>query len=618
MIWPGILLAYMAWTAASYGWSCWPYATLRHAVRELPILALGLAAMLTCRSSERWVALARVFVVAALIQAACVSGIAICTAVARDWTLRQAFYRFPVFYPNKNFGCSIYIAGAAMALGLFLRRRALQSPEEDGSESRGRGELLRLSALLAALGLFIFVLLIADSLAGYLAAAVCAAGYLWCYLPRRVRRAVAVCVPAVGTAALLLIISVSNLRNPLLERAMAPRSTVGLRLLYWGAGANAFAARPIAGWGAGTYPAVYPRTKLPLASKMRVAADFRPEHPHGEPVRVAVDLGLIGLGLYVLLMVLTFTESYRVLQRQGRDVRVLGFAIWAGSLAFFTQSVVGKAPMSWTFAASASSSWWQRDGDTTPVDPARVVTPGRLLAFGLTVVLVSWFWWSWGVGGYRSMVAFRHVEAAHNAMRTYPQQDSRFIGMLRRNLEEARPRCLWPPSVLYMDLVVGTYMARKGEYADAATYLEQHVHRWAPDMLKTPLVLARCYLRTGRTEAATEMAVRYVRKNPYKLDGYGAGALAAISPALAASMLEEHVIVRNDMADREKVLLLFELYAFTGEGGRARALAMAMQQTGLDAGRRVREAAAELRERGDNESANLLRHVLPEFFPGPQ
>ncbi|MCK4283296.1 MAG: hypothetical protein KAX44_03180, partial [Candidatus Brocadiae bacterium] len=68
-VFPALVGGYALWAALSYLWSAWPYATRSYVIRELPFYFLCLVAMLTCAKEQRWLALARVFVIAAFIQA---------------------------------------------------------------------------------------------------------------------------------------------------------------------------------------------------------------------------------------------------------------------------------------------------------------------------------------------------------------------------------------------------------------------------------------------------------------------------------------------------------------------------------------------------------------------
>ena len=601
-----LLGAFALWSAASYFWSVWPYGTRAGVVRDLPFWLLAVAASLVFRSERRWLTLARVFLAAALVQAAVASIAVAHLAHVNHLPFTTAFYQDPVFYQNKNYSCAILLTAIYIAVGLAVRR------------ARAGGWWPAAAGGLAAVALLGFLFAVAGALAGWVALAVSAPAYALCLLP--VKRKGLIVAAAAGLAVLVLLgaLSVGSVRQGAVKWATDPRGTANLRVSDWSAGLSAFAARPVAGWGVSTWPCVFPRFAPPMASRMPQTATTRPEHPHNEFVRVAANLGIVGLLLYAGLLAVVFGASFRALMKRPLETRLVGCALWAGALAFLVQTLFGNETMGWCFSANywlllgvlASAAWW-REGE----GPSARMTAGGLVVLALAAAVVAWGWWSWGVGSYRSMVNHRMAEEANQWLGAHPEQPAAKLATLQDALELARPRSLQPATMLYYDYVVGGTMARLGQWEQAARYLEDNVERWAPGMLQSDLWLAVCYANTGQLGPARDHALRYVAENPYKLDGYTR--LADLDPAQAASLLEGELYEREGVGDPDKVMTLLQFYAELGAWDRARALVQEAARANHVEPATIVQALAELLVQGGRpEALPALRAAFPGMLPG--
>ncbi len=527
------------------------------------------------------------------------------------WSMTRAFLENPLFFQNKNFSCALMLTSGYVAVGLALREALVR-----------RRAALGVAAGLVAVGLLGFVFVAAGALAGWVALGISAPAYALCVLPVRRRGLVVAAAGAVGVVACLVVLLIAPLRERVRDWALNPTGTAGVRVLSWEAGAVAFADRPLEGWGGGTWAAVFPRFQPPLASLLPQTATTRAEHPHNEFVRAASDTGIIGMALYAAVLVCAFAAGYRSLRDRPIGTRLVGFALWAGALSFFVQTLFGKAPAGWSFAANywmllgvlAGTAWWQEE--TSPAPPRRMPGWGWAV-LGVVAAALAYGWWNWGVGSYDSMVALRRTEEANQWIASHLDKRAEGLAKLQEALEEARPRSLQAPAVMYYDYVVGGTLVALGQWQAGAQYLQEHVDRYAPGFQKTDLMLAACFAREGNVEEAAARAERYVRTNPYKAEGYDY--LARYDPALAASLLHGQLYGREGFDDPQKVLGLLELYALRGDWAQVGTVVQdASRAAGLIPDGVVRMLADRLREQGRRQALDGLAAHFPSAFATPQ
>jgi len=491
--------------------------------------------------------------------------------------LRRSFRTNPLFYGNVNFSVGILITAAYLmiAFGVLSIARFLHpvkdrdegtSGEASAPAARRMGQAdtaLLIAGLLAAVAVLGFVFVIAGSLAGKVALAASGYAFLVCVLPLRRRLAFFAAPVALGLATAALVLAVPSWREAAWQRATREGSTTHMRVIYSWACSDMFVEKPLRGWGAGTFPAVYPAHRPPLASKLRYTRWMRPTSPHNEYVRVLCELGVIGALFYVGALVFAFATSYRALQDRPFRMRMIGYALWSGTLAFAVQATFSKAPMSWTTASSfwlllgvlASASHWL--GRPAPAredrGPLRLSLDG-VAALAVMACLVGWGWWQWGVGSYKSMTTLRLAGVAQQQINT-PGIRWHWHGKLREKLELLRPRCLWPTQVTYHDYTLGWFLANRGHWPEGARLLGD-IQGYAPEFLKTRMLLAQCYAGMGSMARARRDGTTYILLNPYDPDGYER--LARFDAPTAARLIEQHLA--SDPEDVRMNVVLARLY----------------------------------------------------------
>jgi len=615
-----LLAAFAGWSMLSYAWSPWRYGTLRVVVRNLPYWLLAATAMLALGREERWVTYAKVFAAAAVLQALLQTALTLGQAVAAEqpfsWRLIQMrFLKYPAFYGNKNFGCAIMITGAYVVVALLTREMLREDREERPPDRR------LMAAGGVGLAAFAFLLVASESLAALLALAVTAPTYVLCLL--RVRWKYILPAGAILLALLggTVLVFSGTTQDRLMDWLMARESTRHLRVMYWTGAAKMYAERPMTGWGLGTFPAVYPSFEPAAASGLKFTRDVQNTHPHNEFIGVAAELGLPGFILYCAVLGYAFTVSYLVLSGKALREQLVGYALWCGALAFVVQGLFGKAPMSWSFATNfwmllgllASAHWWSR---RTPGPTEEGVKLGDFQWLGLAVVagLALWGWWSWGVGGYRSMVSLREAHEVRTWMRQNRERDSEKFPLFSRKVREVRPRCLWPTETLILDYLTGEYYLHHGQWEAGMYPIMERVFAYAPDMLKTRLFAARVLRHMGSGGPAHQQALDYVRRNPYELDGYVE--LAATDLPQAVELLASHLERVDRYGDLEKVRELITFYLAMDRPEEARALVETVRRrTGVEAAEVLVPLAESLRGNARyRQRLEKLRDAFPDVL----
>jgi O-antigen ligase len=642
-VFPLLLAAYAGWSALSYTWSAWPYATRAVVVRDMPFLILAAAAYFACDSRQRWLTVAKVFAVSAVAQAAL--QLIVTTGVARadprkmSWkVLRGSFQKQPVFYSNKNFGCATVVTAAVIVAALVARQviaLARCRKNEEGQEASGRDSagafwpVAGIAAGVLCLCLLVLTLLLAKSLAGYLAGLAALVLFGFCvWVPPYARKILvaAACTYALAGAVML---GVAPLRQWAWDWAMSPRSTGHLRVIYWTGTVRMYLERPIAGWGVETFPALYPSYQTELHSRMRATRNVRTTHPHNEYLRVATELGAVGFVLFVGMISLALVYSYRALSETDLEFRLVAAALWAGLGAHCVQAAFSRAPAQYSFALGfwlltgllAAAHRGLRDGDmdATPLHdaPPSPVDP-TLTAAALVCALLAagWLWVDWGIGSYRSMVHLRVADSQRKALSQRGSGDAA-LEEFRKTVEKARRHCIMPGQILYFDYVVGWRLADLERWEEASRYLEEHVQPYSPDMLRTNSLLGRCAANMGYMADAFRYDERQIERQPYRIEGYVE--LAGINPAEGARRLHRHLLETRDYADLPKLRELISMYLQAGSNqGAVRVVQEACaEDPTLTAAKVVQPLARSLQEAGQTEKLAALRAVFPQATGGP-
>jgi len=100
-------------------------------------------------------------------------------------------------------------------------------------------------------------------------------------------------------------------------------SSIGLRMMMWSDALKIFQLHPLLGAGTGAYQ---------LEAKRINPEDVSP-HPHNSYLYIVANYGLLGIGLYGWLFVVTLKRSWRARgQLSGHSVLAFLFVILIGSL----------------------------------------------------------------------------------------------------------------------------------------------------------------------------------------------------------------------------------------------------------------------------------------------
>ena len=243
-------------------------------------------------------------------------------------------------------------AGAAAGAGSRAgRRRARDAPRRQPARTVASALGAKRLFWLAALAAAVFALALTGSmgaLAGLGTGAGAAAGLYAGFGPsRRARRLGLAGLAVLGAAAAVLALVLALRAVPagapapafdsiLLERVTSTErigNTLGGRLRNWEAGIEAFAERPLLGWGPGNYFVASGRHRDAPGKRTRIN-----DHAHNMTVETAATGGLAGLAAHVLLWGLTAAAVLR--RARGPDPRNRALAIFAGAAlaGWFVQS----------------------------------------------------------------------------------------------------------------------------------------------------------------------------------------------------------------------------------------------------------------------------------------
>ena len=590
------LVGYVAWATVGCLWSAWPAGGVRYVIREAVFYVLCAGFCVMFASVKRWATFARVLFVSVLAAALCQGTYIAWEFLAQGGKepLWKVFHDRPFMHGNRNFACAPAILGALLAVGFALPHVAtLRSNDAEGA----RRPRLRVALAGISIAVFAFTLVAAGSLAGYLAALVAVAAYILCMLPLRRRRLIVCAVVVVAFAAVLAVSYMPALRRGTVDSILESDTTTQARGLWWLAADQMLWDKPLHGQGTGAYASLYYEFAPLMADISPYAVSRLAEHPHNEFLRVAAELGLVGLCLYMALLTVPLIASYRAVKRQHFAFRAIGFALWAGMLGYIVQAALGKAIMLWDFAlvywmllgVLASAASWP-DGQKAPAREPRLRGAAVWVLCAVVAVPAAWLWWSWGVGGYAAMVNMGHAEgylkAASRRMggaivegKPVPEAALRGIRLAESRLLNAERRTLWPTDAVYLHYALGGTLADVGRWEDAARHL-RWVDRVAPGALDSEYLLARCHLRMGDSDKAITFLIRFLRRHPGATEAYTE--LAPLDLRSAASLLMEQV-GREDFADPARTALLGRCLAGLGQWTEVAKLFRDTQDTGAQA-----------------------------------
>ena len=336
-----------------------------------------------------------------------------------------------------------------------------------------------------------------------------------------------------AAALALAVVAVGALASSGVQQRMVSKSQ-GTRLFMWKGTVRMIQERPLLGWGTGMFMPFFPDYK-PTEPMRYGWLGAQTIYPHDEPLLVGVEVGLLGLTLYLAAHLLAAGGFVR---REGATqnpaLRLAGWAILAGALAMFLHGLVEIALRFWAPAAM----YWTMIGllmalpciIQPPEAPRR--PPNRIVGavgFGLAILIAAimgnWLIGSgarseWLMGaGSRNLTVKRYAEAQLEAACSsrYIPDTLVALGFRARMLAQAADRAK----------SLGAYQeaisACKDIYAISLGYIIQG-HRGGP----VRRLLAATYLEQARTVGPTDpeagwaalrlagdMCREAIRQNPY-------------------------------------------------------------------------------------------------------
>jgi hypothetical protein len=168
-----------------------------------------------------------------------------------------------------------------------------------------------------------------EARAAWLGAAVAAAAVLW-RAPRRTR-------VAAGFAAAAILIAM--LARPGAAGRLASAGAARERVWTWVLALDGACDRPLAGWGASSFRTVYLAKQTAAHAAGKTFYHYT-EYAHCEPLHLAAELGLIGLGLWAWGL----AAGFRLWRTS--PLRVATPAVWAGTGAG-ALAILADAALSW-------------------------------------------------------------------------------------------------------------------------------------------------------------------------------------------------------------------------------------------------------------------------------
>jgi O-antigen ligase len=371
-------------------------------------------------------------------------------------------------------------------------------------------------------GLALFLLIIfglTRSKAGILSLAVTFFVVLLFIVPRRAKVAITLATLIIAGSALVVYKSFP-VASQWLHSRYAYRSLLQ-RYYFWGWSLKMVAERPLLGWGAGTFVAA--NGSFSSIDRFRYLNEEGPYflfadatvHSHNEFLEVMVELGVVGLTVYLLLLcwvvVKGITGSKKITTP---PVRFYLYGLFGGFIGLCVQSFfsVGLrywdlAPYFWTSVGAllAAGSLSESEERLSPIVFGLRGKKLRLVIFLMLLGLVIIFWYQVVQKGYRAQMNLYQADILRE-----DGEDARAVPYYRKAKEDA---------YIYPDLVRGQYALGKilfnlRRWQEARETLET-VDSLAADFIYTNLLLANVYEQLGEKEKALTFFRKYWRQNPY-------------------------------------------------------------------------------------------------------
>lgn len=571
---------FLLWAAASLLWSDWPPGTAAYLAQAVPNCILAALAFHMASDRAAVFRLVRLFLVALVLASALQLAVLLnyWVETGRRFGLQYCFFVRPIPFGNCNFatphlifGLSLLVSFAAWEVRRLIRGRG----------GRRRAILLGhvVAALLAA-GLLAFLVRTAGALAATVAVVVSVVCYALAVSPIRNKKLALLIPIAAGLAGGLVLLGVPALRHRCVAWALRTDSTAQVRVVGGLAAADMTLSRPFRGWGAGTFVATYPRFEPAGARALKfVRAGFY-SHPHSEPLRVASELGLPGLLMFLTLTVGVLFGAADRIARMPLKARLIGWALWTGLIGYLTETAfdVGLsywdvAPTFWILCGTVAG--YGREPQAVTHAGMRRRIRARLPWLALAVALGLWGWWVYGVGGYRSQMQLRQVAVLFGQGR--PDE-------MRRKVDAARINCVTPGMILRERYRCASLYLGQGRHLEASEQLAA-ILKVAPEFLDSRRLLALCYYRLREYPEALKQILQFIQRRPENAEGLSLAAeiLLKVSPTRFAGDIEHCLMRACELSHYERgrdARRLVEFLVGRGEFGKADAFIEQVRKAG--------------------------------------
>ena len=205
-----------------------------------------------------------------------------------------------------------------------------------------RKNFLVSSLLFALTGITLFLLYVLHSRGAWLALAISVI-FLLVLFGNRILKLKWKTYTVIGLAIILLIGSgILFKKMPQIKSYLdneMTSGTIGIRLYIWHGTLKMIQARPLLGWGMGTFIIVYPRFRIPeyFLNPLSVNAT---DHAHNEILQVTGEIGLIGLTIFILFLGIVFYRAVKIFNRQPLNMsNIIHAGLLAGAIALLSHNL---------------------------------------------------------------------------------------------------------------------------------------------------------------------------------------------------------------------------------------------------------------------------------------
>jgi len=297
-------------------------------------------------------------------------------------------------------------------------------------------------------------------------------------------------------------------------------STIGIRVMIGRGAWNMIKARPFQGWGIGTFPIVYPGFRLPEYFLNPCAVNAT-AHAHNELLETWSELGIIGLGLFLGLVVSIFVRGIKTFYscENGLPKATLAAAM-AGIVAMLTMNLTcvnlrfsASGIMLYFFLglAALTSRFARLSAPTNPESEAKTpfyrlkVTIPKIITVIIIVGLAVGLGWVYKIHSVDTIRSSSYLKK----------------GILARGKKDWTEAIEWyKKSVEYNPTSLRAYYRLAYAYAhtpetDKALVAYKQLEKFAPNYAQLHYNVAAIYLKKSNWKEAGKELEKSIALNPY-------------------------------------------------------------------------------------------------------